>query len=336
VNAKYIAAALASAILLSSAAEAGRYAGDFLDIGVGGRALAMGGAFVSIADDPSGPYYNPAGIGRLRKREATLMHSWLYMGMATHDFVSFATPLGEGLGLALSGIRFGVDDIPIFPELGGTPDERRQDPQLRPDGTPEGYFADVEYAGCLTLAKEIVHEFGEDIEYIAVPVSLSVGGNLKYIYQSLMDNTGTGIGVDFGMTFGLKLSDMFARSYLGGLSAGFSVMDIGGTKITWDTASKRADEITPNYRYGASYVQNLASLRGVLTLSLEVASKYGQRVSFGGEYVLMDRVAVRAGYTGSDITLGAGVSGPYHSSVDYVFAGHSIDNTHRISLGVWF
>ena len=30
---------------------------------VGGRAATMGGAYIAIADDASGAYYNPAGIG---------------------------------------------------------------------------------------------------------------------------------------------------------------------------------------------------------------------------------------------------------------------------------
>jgi hypothetical protein len=38
----------------------------YQDILVGGRSIALGGAFTSIADDPSGPYYNPAGLGDAR------------------------------------------------------------------------------------------------------------------------------------------------------------------------------------------------------------------------------------------------------------------------------
>jgi hypothetical protein len=318
------------------ATEAGRYAGDFLDIEIGGRALAMGGAYVSLSADCSGPFFNPAGLGLIQEREVSLMHSWLYMGMASHDFFSFVTPLGEGLGAGVSVVRLGIDDIPIFGELEGTPDQRRQDPQLRPDGEPQGFFGDSEYAGCLTVAKAIVHEFGEDVEYVAVPITISLGGNLKYVHQNLMDKTGTGIGVDLGIVFGIELDDLLAKSYLGVLSAGLSVMDVGGTGITWDTSTKRVDEIPANLRYGASYVQQISTLRSALTLSLQVDSKYDQKLSFGTEYSLLERVAVRAGYTGDDLTLGAGVVGPYNSSVDYAFSNHSIDNTHRVCLGVKF
>lgn len=319
-----------------SAAMAGRYAGDFLDIEVGGRALGMGGAYVSLSDDCSGPFFNPAGLGQIDARQVNLMHSWLYMGMASHDFFGFAAPLGNGIGVGFSAVRLGVDNIPIFPGLEGTPDQRRQDPQLRPDGEPQGYFGDSEYAGYLTVAKAIIHEFGEDIEYVAVPLTVSIGGNMKYIYQTIMDKTGTGIGVDFGLILGIELGDLLAKSYLGRLSGGLSLTDVGGTKITWDTSSQRSDEIPYNLRYGASYSQGRLPASGELTLSLQVDSKYEREISFGMEYSLLRRVAIRAGYTGDDVTLGAGVSGPYHSTLDYAFMNHAIDNTHRICLGVWF
>jgi len=319
-----------------TAAAGGRYAGDFLDIEIGGRALGMGGAYVSLSDDCSGPFFNPAGLGRLTDRELSLMHSWLYMGMASHDFFGFVIPLGEGTGVGLSVVRLGVEDIPIFGDLEGTPEERRQDPGLRPDGDPLGYFGDSEYAGCLTLARAIIHEFGEDVEYIAVPLTVSVGGNLKYVHQSLMDKTGTGIGVDFGLILGIELADLLAKPFLGGLSAGLSVFDIGGTGITWDTSTKRADEIPSNLRYGLSYIQRVPPLRGDLTFSFQVDSKYERKVSFGGEYSLLDRIAVRAGYTGDDLTLGAGVTGPYNFDLDYAFMNHMLDNTHRVCLGIRF
>ena len=37
---------------------------DFL---VGGRALGLGGAYVSLSDDPSGVYFNPAGLADVRQ-----------------------------------------------------------------------------------------------------------------------------------------------------------------------------------------------------------------------------------------------------------------------------
>ncbi|HID92967.1 MAG TPA: hypothetical protein EYP60_02615 [bacterium (Candidatus Stahlbacteria)] len=41
------------------------YAGEFLHMGVGARPIGMGGAFTSVADDPSAGYWNPAGLTQL-------------------------------------------------------------------------------------------------------------------------------------------------------------------------------------------------------------------------------------------------------------------------------
>jgi long-chain fatty acid transport protein len=56
-----ISGALAGAFILASAsARADEY--HYRDVLVGERAAGMGGAFIAVSDDPSGIYYNPAGI----------------------------------------------------------------------------------------------------------------------------------------------------------------------------------------------------------------------------------------------------------------------------------
>jgi hypothetical protein len=42
---------------------------------VGGRAGGMGGAFTALADDPSGPFYNPAGIAHVSRSQVSLSAS---------------------------------------------------------------------------------------------------------------------------------------------------------------------------------------------------------------------------------------------------------------------
>ena len=38
----------------------------FPELAVSGRALALGGAYISKVDDSSAPFYNPAGLGSVR------------------------------------------------------------------------------------------------------------------------------------------------------------------------------------------------------------------------------------------------------------------------------
>ena len=67
---KIIMTILALGVISSISAQENKYAGSFLELGVGARAMGMGGAFVSIADDGSAFYWNPAGVSQLiRPRE---------------------------------------------------------------------------------------------------------------------------------------------------------------------------------------------------------------------------------------------------------------------------
>ena len=78
------------AVLLAVPAGASETAA-FLDIGAGARALGMGGAYTALADDSDAVYWNPAGLARLEKRNASLSHAELGSGNR-HNFLSYAHP----------------------------------------------------------------------------------------------------------------------------------------------------------------------------------------------------------------------------------------------------
>ena len=66
---------------------AGEYGASFLEIGVGAKALSMGGAFCSISDDGTAFYWNPAGLGVLEKR--------ILSGMYGQQFGTIQNPFGQ-------------------------------------------------------------------------------------------------------------------------------------------------------------------------------------------------------------------------------------------------
>ncbi|MBX0334504.1 PorV/PorQ family protein [Pontibacter sp. HSC-14F20] len=89
-----------------------KYSNEFLNIGVGARALGMGNVQVAFADDATAGFWNPAGLVQLQNRyNISLMHSELFAGIAKNDFGSFAMPIDSSSALAVSVIRLGVDDI---------------------------------------------------------------------------------------------------------------------------------------------------------------------------------------------------------------------------------
>src|SRR5512132_1463695 len=52
----------------------GTSSGTFLGIGVGARAVGLGGSFVAVANDPSAIFWNPAGLASLQRPELLLSH----------------------------------------------------------------------------------------------------------------------------------------------------------------------------------------------------------------------------------------------------------------------
>ena len=57
-----------------------KYAGEFLRLGVGARALGMGGSYVALANDASAAYWNPAGLATLQHAEMLLDGAVPYCG----------------------------------------------------------------------------------------------------------------------------------------------------------------------------------------------------------------------------------------------------------------
>src|SRR5688572_204992 len=109
----FSAASLFTVSGLQAQVSTPKYSNEFMSIGVGGRALAMGNAQVAITRDATAGYWNPAGLLNIKTRyNAALMHSELFAGIAKHDYGTFSTSLDSMSHLGISVIRLGVDDIP--------------------------------------------------------------------------------------------------------------------------------------------------------------------------------------------------------------------------------
>jgi hypothetical protein len=93
--------------------SAPKYSNDFLDIGVGARALAMGNSVVASTNDVTSGYWNPAGLmGVQGDIEVSLMHDEYFAGIAKDDYLAASYKFDKNSVFGLTVIRFGVDDIP--------------------------------------------------------------------------------------------------------------------------------------------------------------------------------------------------------------------------------
>ena len=104
-NTFIVFALVASTALADS--DAGRE--SVFSVGVGGRALGMGGGFTSLADDATSVYFNPAGLGLLEYQELTFMHMDLFEGTKL-NFGSWVAP-GKNYGVGIGYMRIGTDDL---------------------------------------------------------------------------------------------------------------------------------------------------------------------------------------------------------------------------------
>ncbi|MBI5573111.1 MAG: PorV/PorQ family protein, partial [Elusimicrobia bacterium] len=96
--------------LITCLYAAGQTSSEFLLISKDARANALAGAVSSVADDSTAIFYNPAGTGFLKEKNATLSHSeWLED--INFENVSYSMPLQKKLSLGLGFEYLGIGDI---------------------------------------------------------------------------------------------------------------------------------------------------------------------------------------------------------------------------------
>lgn len=170
--------------------ESGGEPWAFLKMGVGARAMGMGGAFVALADDATAPYWNPAGLGLLREKTATAMYvrpnpsgDEPASGIGTYEYLSYCHPTDEFGNFGISFNYFRIDDI--IPTV-ATPDG-----DFKFDGLPED---DKEWALNFSYGLPFLQQSQVDQRK---PIIL-LGTNGRIMSQEFMGYSTKGLGFDIG------------------------------------------------------------------------------------------------------------------------------------------
>ena len=105
--------------------KTGTTAAKFLSIGIGPRAISMGGAFTSIANDASAIYWNPAGIAYTDQFQGFFTNTSLFAGISL-NYVGLIVPGGDVGNFAASVTAVNYGSIPVTTET-------------QPEGTGESF-----------------------------------------------------------------------------------------------------------------------------------------------------------------------------------------------------
>ncbi len=193
---------------------------NFLEIGVGARAMGMGGAFGALSEGATALYWNPAGIAKNPAFTAAFSYNDMYGDFGLQHFFGGVTlPAGDG-AWGIQVITFSSGDIPrtteAFPEGG--------DPQFG------STFEWTSLAVGLSYARQITDR-------------LTVGATVKFAQTGIDDAKASFFGGDAGVQF---------RTGLLGTTLGASLLNLGsdgtfsGTLL--DRIVSQTDELFPTQR----------------------------------------------------------------------------------------
>ena len=169
-------------------ANAGTTGFNFLKIGVGARAMALGGAYATATADPEAAAWNPAGLWGIDERTATLSFNH-YLVDSQAGFVSVTLPAQKRVwSISANYVTYGT--------------MQRTDGE----GVDLGSFSAADMAAYLSLAQPVWRDW------------LTLGGSLKAIYSNIDEFSSDAYALDLGLLI---------RGPLQGMHLGASLSNLG-------------------------------------------------------------------------------------------------------------
>ena len=298
-----VLAASPAAALNIMTGGAGTSGADFMTVGVGARALAMGQAFTAVdtGADANAANWNPGALGFVDKPNVTASYNALFAD-ENQGYLGYAAPTGKGGGVWGAGINYlMVSNI-----------EKRAGDTENPDAT----FSNQNYALGVSYAKA----FGD---------RLSLGGTLKYVHSSFDTLSENAMAVDFGalmrtpvdnLTFGAAMRNL--GSNIGPDSMPLTIK--GG--VAYKMLSKKL-LLDSDINWLETERRAYWSLGGEYWISPNLAARGGYEFGHGADQ-LQSRIV------GLGVGIGLKISG---FTMDYAFMPYGdLGSTHRVTLGLRF
>lgn len=195
-------------VTLSSYAQkpyrVGTTTADFLSIGFGSAGAAMGDAFVSMANDLSSVYWNPAGLSYMEQNEAQFTYQpWIADINASFTGVGIVLPNLGTFSLALIQANFGEMEVTNL---------------TMQEGTGE-MFSAGDYAVSLSFGRRLANWF-------------AFGASGKFISSRIWHTSGNAFAVDLGVIVNTRFFSPTGKNE-DGMNIGMSISNYG-TKLKYD------------------------------------------------------------------------------------------------------
>ncbi|MCK4308154.1 UPF0164 family protein, partial [candidate division WOR-3 bacterium] len=240
------------------------YLNEFMELGVGARALGMGNAFVGLADDPTAFYWNPAGLAQLKNREVFLMHSADIDSSVTTNVGAFIYPSHQyTLGIALYWLE--ASAIPLT------------------DSTEAG----IEDTGWVNTSDYVVY-----LSCARSVSSIDVGINVKGIYRDWAVASAYGVETDCGILSTFK-----------GIKFGLNLVNMMGAPVYWSDTLEIKDKVPLLVKSGVSIGEKFPIGKINISLGFDTSpekrvaqfTEIHTDAHFGAEYWWREKLALRIG-----------------------------------------
>ncbi len=286
-------------------------AASFGRIGVGGSAIALGGATVAWPTGPGAAYWNPALICTVERTALEALYTdWLGIGIS-YQYLSFGLPFHwdsqPELAVGCTLINTSVHGIPMWDE--------------------EGNYSTFSSNSYLVI-------FSSGIELSQSPSTL-IGINAKVYHDKILTGYSFGMGVDVGLW-----ADLADRGWP--LQVGVAMRDIGRTKISWhNTVGEPVNFVPWIVQAGVTATFNEKKFGWAISYEWAFGRPNFERIRAGMEMGLA-YLYLRIGLKylifrkELEVTFGVGIEGWDWFEIDYAFCPSKLGVSHVVGLKMVF
>lgn len=315
--------------------KVGTTAAQFLKIGPGARAIAMGGAYTGVSDDIYATYWNPAGAAISQGNGQVAFNHTQWLAEVNYDYAAGSINLPE-LGTLFATLT----------SL-GVPQEK-----VRTFDYPEGdgrYWDANSISLGIGFARRLTDRF-------------SIGFQAKYVKEKIWNSSANGFALDVGTYYVTPFNDLVIGASISNFG---SKMQLDGRDIQFNTDPDQNSETGPNNvpaKYEMGQYDMPLSFKIGLAMDV-VKTRYfrlktsvdathpndnNEYVNAGAEFAYDETLFIRGGYKSlflndseQSFTLGGGlnyeVSSGLRITINYAYANYNrLKNIQYFDIGLIF